>query len=141
MTTPDVNVHLVNFQAPGREMVVPNEDDSYTILINAKLSQDEQLKAYQHALSHINHRDFEKQDIQSIEFQAHELETLEKAVTVSADKYEKCIRRLQRERKKLQKALKEKDKEIALITGIYGRDCFFKAAEHNWLYGGLESSE
>ena len=32
------------------EMVVENEDGSYTILINAKLSQDGQLKAYQHAL-------------------------------------------------------------------------------------------
>nr|WP_300838936.1 hypothetical protein [uncultured Acetatifactor sp.] len=138
MTTPDVNVHLIDFQMPGREMVVPNEDDSYTILINARLSQDEQLKAYQHALSHISNGDFEKSDIQNIEYQAHELETCEKAAPVPADKYEKRVQRLQREREKIQKALKDKEKEIALITSLYGAECFFKAAEHRLLYGGLE---
>ena len=65
LTTPDVNTLLVNFPTPGNEMVVENEDGSYTILINAKLSQDGQLKAYQHALNHINNEDFEKSEVQS----------------------------------------------------------------------------
>ncbi len=138
LTTPDVNIHLIDFQAPGREMVVSNEDDSYTILINARLSHDEQFKAYQHALSHINNGDFEKSDIQSIEYKAHELETSERVVPVAADKYEKRIKRLQRERKKIQKALKEKEKEIAIITSLYGPDYLFRVAEHRWLYGELE---
>ena len=38
--TPDVNVHLLDFPNYGKEMVVKNEDDTYTILINAKLSHD-----------------------------------------------------------------------------------------------------
>jgi len=117
-------------------MVVQNEDDSYTILINAKLSQDEQLKAYQHALSHIKNGDFEKSDIQNIELQAHELESPEKAVpTPPADKYEKTIKRLQREKKRIQRALKAKEKEIDIILELYGPDYFFQAAENRWLYG------
>lgn len=140
MTTPDVNTFLVNFPSPGNEMVVQNEDGTYTVLINAKLSQDGQLRAYQHAINHINNGDFEKSDIQSIEFQAHELKVFENAVPVPADKYEKQIKRLQRERKKIQKALKEKEKEIKLITELYGSDCFARAAQNNWLYGETEYS-
>lgn len=34
----------------GNEMVVPNEDGSYTILINAGLNYESQLKAYEHAI-------------------------------------------------------------------------------------------
>lgn len=137
MTTPDVNTFLINFPTPGNEMVVENEDGSYTILINAKLSQDGQLKAYQHALSHINNEDFEKSDIQSIELHAHELEAPEEIVSAPVDKYEKRIRQLQRERKRIQKALKARRKEIEFITELYGPDYFEKAAQDNWLYGGL----
>ena len=81
-------------------MVVQNEDDSYTILINAKLSQDGQLKAYQHALNHIKNEDFEKSDVQSIELHAHEIDVSEEIVSVQENKYETRIRQLQRERKK-----------------------------------------
>lgn len=140
MTTPDVNTLLVNFPTPGNEMVVENEDGSYTILINAKLSQDGQLKAYQHALNHINNEDFEKSEVQSIEYQAHELEASEEIISASVpvDKYEKRILQLRRERKKIQKALKERQKEIKVITELYGPDYFEKVARDNWLYGGIE---
>lgn len=54
LTTPDVNVVLMDFPSKkGNEMVVPNEDRSYTILINAGLNYESQLKAYEHAMSHI----------------------------------------------------------------------------------------
>lgn len=138
MTTPDVNIFLVNFSAPGNEMVVQNEDDSYTILINAKLSQDGQLKAYQHALNHINNGDFEKFDVQNIEFQAHELKSSDNIVSVPVSKFEKRIEQLQRERKKLQKALMDKEKEIDIIIDLCGSDYFFKTAERKWLYEGIE---
>lgn len=138
MTTPDVNTYLVNFPSPGNEMVVQNEDGTYTILINAKLSQDGQLKAYQHALNHINNGDFERSEVQSIELSAHELDTSEEIVSVPVNKYENRIRQLQRERKKIQKALKSRRKEIELIAEFYGPDYFEKAAQYNWLYGELE---
>ena len=72
MTT-DVNVVLINFPAKGNEMVVPNEDGSYTILINARLSEEGRMLAYQHAMRHIAADDFQKEEIQTIEAQAHEL--------------------------------------------------------------------
>lgn len=136
--TPDVNIFLVNFSTPGKEMVIQNEDDSYTVLINAKLSQDGQLKAYQHALKHIDNRDFEKSDVQSIEFYTHELKTSKNLIPIPANKFEKQIKRLQKERKKLQKALKDKEQEINLIMDLYGPDYFFDAAEQQWLYGWIE---
>lgn len=138
MTTPDVNIYLVNFSAPGKEMVVQNEDDSYTILINAKLSQDGQIKAYQHALAHINNEDFKKSDVQEIELQAHELKSSDVFVPVPASRFEKQIKQLQRERKKLQKALKDKEKEIDHIIDLFGSDCLFRAAEQQWLYGWIK---
>lgn len=61
LTTPDVNVVLMDFPSKkGNEMVVPNEDGSYTILINAGLNYESQLKAYEHAMSHITMMTFRK---------------------------------------------------------------------------------
>lgn len=119
-------------------MVVQNEDGSYTVLINAKLSQDGQLKAYQHALNHIENGDFEKSDVQNIELQAHELKASKDLVPIPASKFEKRIKQLQREQKKLQKVLKDKEQEIDLIIDLYGPDCLMRVAEQQWLYGGIE---
>ncbi len=69
--TPDIHVFLVNFPGPGEEMVIPNEDASYTIIINARLSHERQLEAYCHALRHIGCHDFEKDSVQEIEFENH----------------------------------------------------------------------
>lgn len=52
LTTADVNVIVMDFpNKRGHEMVVPNEDGSYTIFINAGLNRESQLKAYEHARS------------------------------------------------------------------------------------------
>lgn len=52
-------------------MIIKNEDGSYTILINAKLSDRGQVLAYKHALKHIVNEDFEKENVQEIERHAH----------------------------------------------------------------------
>ena len=45
--TPDVNIVLLDFRdRPGREMVVENEDGSFTIIINSRLSTQGQRDAY-----------------------------------------------------------------------------------------------
>jgi len=49
----------------------PNPDGSYTILINAKLSNDMQKQVYLHELYHINNNDFEKNNVDTIEYYAH----------------------------------------------------------------------
>ena len=54
------------------EMVTVNEDGSYTIFINTRLSRDAQYKAYLHAISHIRNGDFDKDNVQEIEAEAHD---------------------------------------------------------------------
>ena len=72
LTTADVNVIVMDFpNKKGHEMVVPNEDGSYTIFINAGLNRESQLKAYEHAMKHIENDDFQKTDVQEIEYIAH----------------------------------------------------------------------
>lgn len=48
-----------------------NPDDSYTIFIDAHLSDAQQKKVFRHEMWHIRQRDFEKYDVQGIESCAH----------------------------------------------------------------------
>ena len=54
------NVYYVDFPTKVHEMVTLNEDGSYSIFINGRLSHAAQLKAYKHALNHIRNDDFYK---------------------------------------------------------------------------------
>lgn len=68
----DYTVRLINFPTPKiKESVVKNEDDSYTIFIEASLSSSEQQKVFKHALEHILRDDFDKTDADSIEYGSH----------------------------------------------------------------------
>lgn len=66
-----INVQLLNMDTKTPEHLVKNADDSYTIFLNARLSQESRVKSYYHALRHIQEQDFEKQNVQDIEIQAH----------------------------------------------------------------------
>lgn len=72
MTTLDVNIVFKDFPNYGKEMVIPNEDGSYTIFINSRLNHEQQVKSYYHAMKHIVGEDFEKNNVQEIEALAHE---------------------------------------------------------------------
>lgn len=68
----DYNVQLIQFpNNKVKESVVKNEDDSYTIFIEASLSSEEQKKVFTHAMKHILGNDFNKADVDKIEFDAH----------------------------------------------------------------------
>lgn len=56
----NINVQLINMDTKIPEQLIKNDDDSYTILLNARLSQESRMKSYYHALKHINASDFEK---------------------------------------------------------------------------------
>ena len=74
---PVVNVQVLDFKTTcGSELVTPNEDGSYTVLINARMSYETQRKALLHALGHILNDDFEKENVQEIESAAHEINLL-----------------------------------------------------------------
>lgn len=53
------------------EQITANSDGSYTIFLNARLSHERQLEAYAHALRHIQENDFEKENADQIEVEAH----------------------------------------------------------------------
>ena len=70
---PDVYVHLIDFpkSRPVHEAVTENEDGSYSVFIDSRLSDEGQIREYKHALKHIENGDFEKPDVQLIEAAAH----------------------------------------------------------------------
>lgn len=70
-TQNDIFVYVLDLPESIRGRVVENEDSTYTIFINAKLSYEMQIHVYQHELKHIENGDFEKTDVQQIEAIAH----------------------------------------------------------------------
>lgn len=69
--TNNVFVYIVDLPSSVKEMVCPCLD-GYTIYLNSRLSQSAQEKSFRHAMWHIEHNDFERDDIQEIETAAHE---------------------------------------------------------------------
>lgn len=68
----DVYVYLIDMPCKAREVVTPCLDGGYTVYINSRLSYQDRVKAYCHALRHIENNDFEsEEDIQEIEARAH----------------------------------------------------------------------
>ena len=70
----DYTIHIMDLDNIP-EAVTPNEDGSYSIFINAKLSAERQQFEALHALFHILQEDFGKDNVQEIEVQAHKRET------------------------------------------------------------------
>lgn len=66
-----INTQLINMDVLIAERVIRNNDDSYTVLLNSRLSHERLLEAYSHAVEHIQNNDFEKEESDKIEFNAH----------------------------------------------------------------------
>lgn len=63
--------YLIDMPTRVHEAVCPCAD-GYTIYLNSKLSYQDRVKAYTHALRHIANSDFwSEEDIQTIEARAH----------------------------------------------------------------------
>ena len=67
----DVNTFLMDMDVLVGEQVIKNNDDSYTIFLNARLSRERQQECYRHALLHISNNDFAKDNADEIEYKAH----------------------------------------------------------------------
>ena len=67
----DINTRLIDMDVLVGEQVIKNNDDSYTILLNARLSHERQLECYRHALLHISNDDFETDNADEIECKTH----------------------------------------------------------------------
>ena len=66
------NIVVYMNKFPVNACTTLNEDGSYTIFINASLSDKKKMECYLHELFHINNDDFFKSDVQEIEKNAHD---------------------------------------------------------------------
>jgi len=66
----DTFVYLIDMPLNVSEMVTPCEF-GFTIYLNAKLSYQDRVKAYLHALDHIERDDWNRDNVQMIETEAH----------------------------------------------------------------------
>lgn len=66
----NIFVYMVKMPDNVREAVTPSFC-GYTVYINQNLTHEQRQKAFAHALKHIQNRDFEKSDVQAIEYEAH----------------------------------------------------------------------
>ena len=67
----NINIICINMEYGIHEQVIKNQDDTYTILLNARDSHETRMVSYSHALKHINNKDFEKSNVQQIEADCH----------------------------------------------------------------------
>ena len=67
----DIYVHLLDLPTTTSEAITENADGSYTVILNSRMSRRTQFKAFVHAVEHIKGHDFEKLDVQEIEYYAH----------------------------------------------------------------------
>ncbi len=56
----DIFTYYTDMPATIRSFVVSNNDTNFTIILNAKLGREQQLKAYLHEMDHIRNGDYEK---------------------------------------------------------------------------------
>ncbi len=71
--TDDVFVYLVDLPDGIDEMVTPC-NGGYTVYIDSALDDIQRMKAYRHALWHIENDDFNKDDVNEIEMEAYRRE-------------------------------------------------------------------
>lgn len=68
----DVFIYAVDLPRGVHEMVTPCTcEDGYTIYVDIKDDKQSRLNHLLHAVRHISHGDFEKNDVQQIEAEAH----------------------------------------------------------------------
>lgn len=124
----------MDFPVKGNEMVTENEDGSYTIMINTRLSYDGQLNAYRHAMKHIENDDFQKNDVQHIEASAHAHKCTEKSTNleIPAALYLERLQQLRKQKKQTKNKIVKDQKRVQFLQENYD---MFEIAERQWLYG------
>lgn len=70
----DIFVYLVDLPPKVAEMITPCEN-GFTIYLNARLSYQDRIKAYMHAMRHVERNDWDKTEVQQIEYESHKEET------------------------------------------------------------------
>lgn len=63
---------LIDFDVKIGESIHKNAEGGYTVFLNSRWSSEMQRKCFEHALSHVLHNDWEKDDVNSIEKERHD---------------------------------------------------------------------
>jgi len=67
-----IGVYLVDLPHGIRGFTRKNEDGSYTMLINARLSSEMQIQTYDHEIQHIDCGDYDSaKEVDELEFNRH----------------------------------------------------------------------
>jgi len=66
----DIFVYIVDLPPSIPELIAPC-DSGFTIYLNARLSYHDRVRAYTHALQHVERNDWERNDVQKIEADSH----------------------------------------------------------------------
>lgn len=132
----EILVHYVDHLG-NDEAVTQNEDGTYSIFLDPQLSFEAQKKKYEHALRHIQNHDFDRENVQEIEAQAHNsvspsIIPLAQAISNNS----KPARKRRRRSGTSARQWKECEERVAFMSK-YDRDYAFKQGENRWLYGGL----
>lgn len=71
----DIFVHYIDFETSIPATSTVNEDGSYSIFLNSRLTREQQINGYMHELKHILQLDFENRDksIGILEYYTHKV--------------------------------------------------------------------
>lgn len=68
----DIFVNYIEMPATVRSFVIMNSDSTYTIILNSKLSHEQNIISYWHEIDHIRNGDYDKRcSADMIEIAAH----------------------------------------------------------------------
>lgn len=113
--TKEINTVLRDMPTTVPALVRENDDSTYTIVLNARLSRARQYKAYMHELEHIENDDFEKHNVDAIEMERHfgkkETPLTDTEIKEQSPIAFEYLKRLRKKKKKAKKALEEYENE------------------------------
>ena len=67
----DIFVYYVKFPSTNIHEAVLPCSDGYCVYLDERLGYEQQIEAYNHAVQHIQNGDFDKYDVDRIEYDAH----------------------------------------------------------------------
>lgn len=134
--TNDIYVQYYDMPTSVKSFCRANPDGSYTIVINAKLSDESRLARYRHEIKHIKNGDFDydkNENVQVIETRAHapNPEPGQAVVWMTQEEIQERIAQIRKRKRKLDAAIKRRKKLVEELERE-GYD-FFAAAEERWL--------
>lgn len=68
----DIYIYIVPLPIGIDEIVMPCAD-GHTVYLADRLDRSEQIRTYRHAVQHIMAGDFQKENVQEIEYDAHKI--------------------------------------------------------------------